>query len=174
MYKFKSKEGAIEMSMNTIIIIVIGVTLLILGLTFVRGIFGKVTNLAEGAFEQAEGKISDFSQITKPLSVTPEMITLKKSSSKIVTVVLANLKDKEQIVSAIVSSKSRDTDLECTFQDTSEKKSDSYKILSGEFKTVKVLVESKATGTLGNKVCKFEAQGLGESIVDTLAIVVEA
>lgn len=174
MFKFKSKKGAIEMSMNTIIIIVIGVTLLILGLTFVRGIFGKVTTLSEGAFEQAEGKISDFSQITKPLTVTPERITLKKSSSKIVTIVLANLKDKEQKASAVVSSKSATTDLECTFQDTSDKKSDSYTIPSGGFITVKVLVESKSTGNLGNKVCKFEGTGLGDSIVDTLAIVVEA
>ncbi len=174
MFKNKSKKGALELSMNTIVIIVICVTLLILGLTFVRGIFGKVTKLSEGAFEQAEGKIGDFQQINKPLSITPERIALKKGESKIVAIVLANLGSKDITGSAIVSTKSASTDLACTFQDSSTTTSDTYKIASGEFRTIKVLVESKTTGTLSNKVCKFEAKGLGESIVDTLAISVEA
>src|SRR3989338_5702909 len=100
-----NKKGALELSMNTIVIIVIGVTLLILGLAFVRGIFGKVTKLSEGAFEQAEGKIGDFSQINKPLTVTPERISVTKGESKIVSIVLANLKEKETTASATVSTK---------------------------------------------------------------------
>ncbi len=50
----KSKKGAIEMSMNTIIIIVLGVTLLILGLVFVNTIFRDTEKLAREAFATAE------------------------------------------------------------------------------------------------------------------------
>ena len=53
----RSKKGAIELSMTTIIVIVLGVTLLILGLVFVRNIFGKTDQLALQAFEQAEKEI---------------------------------------------------------------------------------------------------------------------
>src|SRR3989338_6223026 len=92
--KRTTKKGALELSMNTIVIIVIGVTLLILGLAFVRNIFGKVGGLAEGAFEEAQGKVSDFSTISKSLTVSPERIDVKKGDSKIIAVVIANLKDK--------------------------------------------------------------------------------
>lgn len=53
----QSKKGAIELSMTTIIVIVMGVTLLILGLVFIRGIFTKISGLTEGAFSEAEEEI---------------------------------------------------------------------------------------------------------------------
>src|SRR3989338_6565626 len=53
----QSKKGAIELSMTTIIVIVIGVTLLILGLVFVRNIFSKTEQSGLQAFEQAEKEI---------------------------------------------------------------------------------------------------------------------
>ncbi len=52
-----NKKGALELSMSTIIVIVLGVTLLILGLAFVRTLFGKVTTLSQGAFDIAEQEI---------------------------------------------------------------------------------------------------------------------
>ena len=49
----KNKKGALELSINTIVVIVIGVTLLILGLVFVRGIFEKVQKISDTAFDKA-------------------------------------------------------------------------------------------------------------------------
>lgn len=43
--------------MTTVIVIVLGVTLLVLGLVFVRGIFTKVSGLTEEAFSDAEREI---------------------------------------------------------------------------------------------------------------------
>ncbi len=54
-----TKKGAIELSMTTIIVIVIGVTLLILGLTWVRGLFEKVSGLTEESFRTAEKLIQE-------------------------------------------------------------------------------------------------------------------
>ena len=62
-----SKKGAIEMSMTTIIVIVLGVTLLILGLVFIRNIFSKTSGLAEEAFGSAE------KEIQQRLGATDEM-----------------------------------------------------------------------------------------------------
>ena len=55
----KDRRGAIELSMTTIIVIVIGVTLLILGLAWVRGMFEKVTSLTDQAFDTAEKEIQN-------------------------------------------------------------------------------------------------------------------
>src|SRR3989344_4872591 len=53
----KQKKGALELSMTTIIVIVLGVTLLILGLAFIRGLFGRVCVLSDEAFRIAEQEI---------------------------------------------------------------------------------------------------------------------
>lgn len=55
----KQKKGAIELSMTTIIVIVLGVTLLILGLAFIQGLFGKVTSLSEKSFSVADKLIQE-------------------------------------------------------------------------------------------------------------------
>ncbi len=53
----QSKKGAIELSMTTIIVIVMGVTLLVLGLVFIRGIYDKAKGLTDEAFADAEREI---------------------------------------------------------------------------------------------------------------------
>ena len=165
-----SKKGAIEMSMSTIIVIVLGVTLLILGLVFVQFIFKKTTQLAEGAFERAEGRIADFSQISRPLVISPERIDLVKGDTKIVIVVMANFGEGTTKVKLTASTKAGAEDISCIFEDTETENSDEYPIMSGEFKTVKLRIESKDTGKLGNKSCKIVASGLGEGVQDTVSV----
>ena len=46
----KEKRGALELSMNTIVIIVIGVVLLSLGLFFVRGLFSQINEIKDDVF----------------------------------------------------------------------------------------------------------------------------
>jgi len=55
----KDKKAAIEMSITTIIVIVLGVTLLILGLAWIRNLFGKIGGLTEEAFRVAEQEIQE-------------------------------------------------------------------------------------------------------------------
>ena len=66
----QTKKGAIELSMTTIIVIVIGVTLLILGLVFVRGIFEKARGLSEEAFSSAEKEIQQRMGATDKMYVS--------------------------------------------------------------------------------------------------------
>ena len=174
MKKSLNKKAAIEMSISTIIVIVIGVTLLILGLVFVQNVYKRTTQLAEGAFERAEGKIGDFAEISKPLMISPERIELSKGNSKTISVTMANFDEKDASVKLTVSSTFKNEDLQCTFEETNTDKSLTYTIPSGEFRTAKILVESKEIGVLGNKSCLITANGLGTSIQDAISVKVVA
>ncbi len=169
-----NKKGAIEMSMTTIIVMVLGVTLLILGLVFVKFVFTKGGNLAKTAFEKAEGSIDELSQKDKPLVISPDKIEIKKGESQIISILLVNLGEDKTTAKAKVSTKSEDNDLTCSFEETLSSDSDSHIIPSGEYRNTKLRVESKNTGNLGNKVCKIVVTGLGEGIQDTLSIKVTA
>ena len=170
----QNKKGAIEMSMTTIIVMVLGVTLLILGLVFVRFVFDKGTDLAKNAFEKAEGSIDELSQKDKPLVISPDRIEIKKGNSQTVSVLLVNLQEDKATAKAKVSSKSKEDDIICTFEETLDDESESHIVPSGEYRNVKLRVASKDTGKLGDKVCKIVVTGLGESIQDTLSIKVIA
>ena len=65
----QSKKGAIELSMTTIIVIILGVALLTLGLVFVRGTFLKITDLTEGEFAKASKEIQDHMGATEKINV---------------------------------------------------------------------------------------------------------
>tara|TARA_Y100000310_G_scaffold343934_1_gene454030 strand:- start:624 stop:1163 length:540 start_codon:yes stop_codon:yes gene_type:complete len=56
----KQKRGAIELSINTIIVVVIGITLLSLGLKFVQNIFGDIEEEREGIMELTETQIREL------------------------------------------------------------------------------------------------------------------
>ena len=53
------KKGAIQLSITTIIVIVIGITLLTLGIVWIRGMMGRLSGLTESSFEQAEKMVRE-------------------------------------------------------------------------------------------------------------------
>lgn len=59
MKKRVHKKGAIELSMTTIVVIIIAIVLLSLGLVFVRGIFGKLNDLTKISFEEADRTVRE-------------------------------------------------------------------------------------------------------------------
>ena len=56
----KNKRGAVELSMNTIVVVVIAIVLLSLGIMFVRNIMGKISGTSETAFGEADRAIQDL------------------------------------------------------------------------------------------------------------------
>ena len=73
-----SKKGALELSMNTIIIIVIGVVLLSLGLVFVRGIFSQTTDLSDKVFADANRQLDSLGgRASNSLVISPETIRIE-------------------------------------------------------------------------------------------------
>ena len=66
------KRGALELSVNTIVIVVIGVALLSLGLIFVRNTFGGLTKMSDDIFGTAEtqiGKLHSEAKLTVPTTI---------------------------------------------------------------------------------------------------------
>ncbi len=55
----KSKRGAIELSMTTIIVIVLGVMLLGLGIAWVTGLFSQIEDLTQQSFAKAQQTIQE-------------------------------------------------------------------------------------------------------------------
>ncbi|MBI2148050.1 hypothetical protein HYU23_00060 [Candidatus Woesearchaeota archaeon] len=86
----QSKKGAIELSITTIIVVVIGVTLLIFGLVFVRGVFEKVTTLTEDAFRAAEKEVQQRMGASDKIYVSGVNFEVESGKSTVFTVGVQN------------------------------------------------------------------------------------
>jgi len=84
-----SKRGALELSMTTIIIIVVGVVILSLGLMFVRGIFSKVETLSGGAFEEAENVLNEIATHDQEVTL-PSQVIVKQGEQKTFRIWIVN------------------------------------------------------------------------------------
>ncbi|MBU2638945.1 MAG: hypothetical protein KJ955_08270 [Nanoarchaeota archaeon] len=85
------KKGAIEMSMTTIIIVVIGVTLLVLGIRFVVSTMSGITEQQEGIQAMSEQKLAEmFGQSEKALSLPKAKLEIDQGDTGSVTVYVRN------------------------------------------------------------------------------------
>ena len=109
-----SKRGAIELSMTTIIVIVIGVILLTLGLVWVRGVFSDVTDISDDAFTRARDIISGIENVNSLLTLIPEEIDLAQGKDEVVKVVIANFEE-DPISVKVTTNTGDDNDLKCGF-----------------------------------------------------------
>jgi len=169
----QSKKAAIELSMTTIIIVVLGITLLILGLTFVRGIFTKIGGISDTTFDEAEDLLKGLEQVDEFLTITPGDVEIKQREDKPVKVIIANFEQKVIKVKAVSSTKG-DKDLSCLFIDDDVKgkpESKEYPIESGKQKKL-VLVAKDLNGDLRRTGCNVVIQGApqGEDNADTLLV----
>ena len=55
----ESKRGAIELSMTTIIVVVLGVMLLGLGIAWITGLIGQIEDLTQQSFAKAQQTIQE-------------------------------------------------------------------------------------------------------------------
>jgi len=92
----RRKKGAIEMSMQTIIVVVIGITLLTLGLNFVYTTFKDIEKTQRGVTEQTESQLKElFGDVEDPLTLMQQSLTMKKSDSADVNLMLKNIGEQE-------------------------------------------------------------------------------
>ncbi len=74
----EGKRGAVELSITTIVVVVIGVTLLVLGLTFVYNIFGDIGEQQKKLGEFTDEQIRDiFSESDQSLNIPTTDFTVK-------------------------------------------------------------------------------------------------
>lgn len=90
------KKGAIEMSMQTIIVVVIGVTLLTLGLKFVYDTFADISDTQDKMADLTAGELENlFGSEANPVNVQNQ-ITLKQGQSNGIDVTLVNIGKQKQ------------------------------------------------------------------------------
>ena len=168
---FNNKKGAIEMSMTTIIVIVLGVTLLILGLAFVRNIFLKTGGMSDEIFTQAQSQLGQLERVDKFLTVAPGRFDLKQNEFKGVKVVVLNQGEEIINVRAVTNVVGGDNNLECKFAETKESSSDTHKIASGKQAEVMLVVKDMG-GPLRQSACKVAIEGAPEGEDNRASILV--
>ncbi|MAG50848.1 hypothetical protein CL621_04400 [archaeon] len=163
------KKGALELSITTIIVIVIGITLLSLGLIFVRSIFTNIRGLSKEAFEQADAEIGRLSEIDSFLTISPGSIEVEKGSARDIKVVIANFEPVPLTAKAKVMS--TDPKVSCAFADTMGGSSKEYTIASGEQAILKLIIDEKG-GALGVKSCNVEVMGGASGVQNKDSLIV--
>ena len=86
-----NKRGAIELSMTTIIVIVIGVTLLILGLAWVRGLFSKIDIITADQLEAAKVEVSEKMSPSDKFYISGTSINVEPGKLKSINVGVQNI-----------------------------------------------------------------------------------
>tara|TARA_Y100000310_G_scaffold332251_1_gene407492 strand:+ start:519 stop:1040 length:522 start_codon:yes stop_codon:yes gene_type:complete len=86
------KKGAVELSMTTIIIIVIGITVLSLGLVWIRGTFEDITRTTRGASEQADSELAEiFGGTDQAVALSPSEISVEQGGEGSASLAVNNL-----------------------------------------------------------------------------------
>ena len=152
--RFTKKKGAIELSMTTIIVIIMGVTLLSLGLVWVRGTFKEIQDLSDSSLSKGKEAISDiFSDVSDPVTLIPEKLELAQGSVETVELIIANFG--EETIKAKAKISVEDKTVDCKFAGTNKLESKEYTITSGKQVSVQMIVQER-NGPLGVKVCNVD------------------
>lgn len=171
----QNKRGSIELSMTTIIVIIIGLTLLSLGLVWIRSVFSSVEELSSGAFEKGETQIAEiFAGSNEPVSLSPSETKLKQGDTSTASITINNLGENEAEVYAEVEAKAFGGEvaegLVCGFSDTLTATTSKYTLESGEGATLKVVAEDQGAN-LGTYACIVTVFGLPEGTETTSLII---
>ena len=89
-----NKKGSLEISIQAIVIVVLAMTLLGLGLGFIRGMFRDIGSISQDVSEQVKNKIlDDLIQGDKKISFPKTTIEIDKGGAETLTVGIRNKKD---------------------------------------------------------------------------------
>lgn len=103
-----SKRGAIELSISTIVVIVLGVTLLSLGLVFIRNLVSNVTTLSEESFRIAEKLIQEQMSPNEKFFVSGLAFEIERGKSTLIFVGINNIGQTASDFSVEVTPSSQD------------------------------------------------------------------
>ena len=91
-----NKKGSLELSINAIVIIVLALTLLGLGLTFIRGVFSDITDTSSGIQDQVKEQIlEDLRTGNKKLSFPVTEMKIRSGDDEIIALGIKNLEDSD-------------------------------------------------------------------------------
>ena len=81
-----NKKGAIEFSITTVIVIIIGIAVLALALGFSQGLFSQVEDLTQDAFANARSQLAAELTNANNVVVSPQGLTLSANEQTTVSV----------------------------------------------------------------------------------------
>ena len=171
----KSKKGAIELSITTIIVIVIGVTLLILGLGFVRSIFGNISKISDTTFAKAQSFLEEgLEEVSSPITISPSQITIEQKGDDGAKLILANLDEEDISLSIKIIPSKSDKNIDCYIynkEGETTKNDGPYLISSGNQEKIVLIAKDKG-GAIRSTACVILIEGLpaGQDNKETLLI----
>lgn len=144
-----NKKGALELSINAIVILIIAITMLGLGLGFVRGMFGK----ASGQFDELTGAEPEppIPSSSNPVTLSREVLIVSAGSMVALKVGFYNPTG-SGITPAITITGSDDDDAKCGTGESSL----GTAVDTQKSKVFTVLFSPAGTGTL---LCKLKING---------------
>ncbi len=174
-----NKKGAVELSMTTIIIIIIGITILSLGLVWIRSVFSDVGDLTSSAFEQGDAQIAEiFAGTEEDVALTPTSISIEQGDSSTATLSVNHMDSGEVTVgvtSEVNALGSGDSDnILCVFADSGDTESQDYDLDSGQGMTITIFVEDQGSDVGDTYSCVMNVEGLvGGDESESLIITIE-
>ncbi|MBS3144525.1 hypothetical protein J4208_02980 [Candidatus Woesearchaeota archaeon] len=94
MRKELGNKGAIELSMNTIIIVVIGITILTLGLRWIYGIFGGLTEQSDKIKTLSEDQITTlFGASDKAVNIPTSVVRVQQGKEYNLRIMMRNIEE---------------------------------------------------------------------------------
>jgi hypothetical protein len=167
----KQKRGAIQLSITTIIVVVIGITLLVLGLAWVRSIFSQLGSLSDDTFKKAQSMIGELENVNSLLTLIPSQTSLPQKGDDAVKVVIANLE--ESSITVTITAATTDENIECGFLEGKKivHTKGPYALNSGEQIQQPVIIKDKSS-SIGLTSCEIRVTGDRETS-QTLIIKIE-
>ena len=85
------KKGSLNLSVNAIVVLILAITMLGLGLGFMKGMFGKVSGKIDAAIDSAD--LKNPPSLDDPLTLSTKTITINRGGSGDVQVAFMNTKN---------------------------------------------------------------------------------
>ena len=94
---FRSKKGALELSINAIVVLILAITMLSLGLAFMKGLFKKTTGQLEKVGEDIKNQmIEQLRASSAKLTLNQEDITIRRGEKQDIYFAVKNILPAEQ------------------------------------------------------------------------------
>lgn len=149
-----NKKGSLELSVNAIVVLILAITMLGLGLGFMKGMFGKVSQNVDTAIGQ--NQLTNPPSATNPFTISSNQITLSRGQSQTITLAYFN----EGTASVIVAPNISSTCLSSSDVSITPGALPLRTVSVGDIASWQVLVAAKGAATTGNtQPCSFNITG---------------
>ncbi|HIH38804.1 hypothetical protein J4460_03430 [Candidatus Woesearchaeota archaeon] len=85
-----SRKGSLSLSINAIVVLILAITMLSLGLTFMRGMFGKMSATTSTSIDAIE--VTNPPTEDNPITTTPNKLELREGERAMIVVSVMNAK----------------------------------------------------------------------------------